>query len=61
MIWKSSDRPDVSPEQAHLLDSRLLQWSFNQPDSTEGVVSFMEKRAPKFRTTVRFVFKMMHL
>ena len=40
-----------SPEEAHLLDSRLLQWSFNQPDSEEGVQSFVEKRTPNFRTT----------
>ena len=40
-----------SPEEAHLLDSRLLQWSFNQPDSEEGVQSFVEKRTPHFRTT----------
>ena len=49
MLWKQLD--NSSPEQAHLLDSRLLQWSFNQPDSEEGVKSFIEKRPPRFRTT----------
>ena len=27
------------------------QWSFNQPDSVEGVQSFLEKRPPQFRNT----------
>lgn len=47
MLWKQLD--NSSPEEAHLLESRLLQWSFNQPDSTEGVQSFLEKRPPAFR------------
>ena len=34
MLWKQLE--GSSPEEAHLLDSRLLQWSFNQPDSVEG-------------------------
>lgn len=49
MIWKQLE--GSSPEEAHLLDSRLLQWSFNQPDSVEGVQSFLEKRPPQFRTS----------
>lgn len=47
MLWKQLD--NSSPEAAHLLESRLLQWSFNQPDSTEGVQSFLQKRPPAFR------------
>eukprot|EP01050_Picozoa_sp_SAG11_P048845 SAG11_NODE_26358_length_346_cov_0.838057_1_plen_69_part_01 len=49
MLWKQLD--SSSPEAGHLLDSRLLQWSFKQPDSVEGVQSFLEKRAPSFRQT----------
>jgi len=49
MLWKQLD--GSSPEAAHLLDSRLLQWSFKQPDSVEGVQSFLQKRSPKFRQT----------
>ena len=49
MLWKQLD--GASPEHAHLLDSRCLQWSFNQPDSTEGVQAFLQKRPPQFRQT----------
>jgi len=49
MLWKQLD--SSSPEAAHLLDSRLLQWSFKQPDSVEGVQSFLQKRPPQFRQT----------
>ena len=50
MLLKQLD--NSSPEEGHLLDSRLLHWSFNQPDSTEGVQSFFsEKRPPSFRQT----------
>ena len=38
MLWKQLE--GSSPEEAHLLDSRLLQWSFNQPDSVEGVPNY---------------------
>jgi enoyl-CoA hydratase/carnithine racemase len=40
-----------SPEEALLLESRLLSWAFRQPDAKEGTVSFMQKRLPNFRTT----------
>jgi hypothetical protein len=47
MLWKQLE--NSSPEQAHLLDSRLLQWSFNQPDSDEGVQSFIVSTIQPYR------------
>jgi enoyl-CoA hydratase/carnithine racemase len=29
-------------------ESKLFDWTTTQPDSTEGVMSFVEKRAPKW-------------
>eukprot|EP01062_Namystynia_karyoxenos_P030858 TRINITY_DN2295_c0_g1_i1.p2 TRINITY_DN2295_c0_g1~~TRINITY_DN2295_c0_g1_i1.p2 ORF type:complete len:329 (+),score=106.59 TRINITY_DN2295_c0_g1_i1:75-989(+) len=37
-----------SAAEAHLLESRLLAWTFTQEDSREGVLSFMQKRPPRF-------------
>jgi enoyl-CoA hydratase/carnithine racemase len=41
-----------SPEEAHLNESKLLNWIVKQPDAVEGVRSFLEKREPKFTVTV---------
>lgn len=40
--------PQATPEEQHLLDSKALFHVFSKADSREGVVSFMEKRPPKF-------------
>eukprot|EP01065_Artemidia_motanka_P028554 TRINITY_DN3397_c0_g2_i1.p1 TRINITY_DN3397_c0_g2~~TRINITY_DN3397_c0_g2_i1.p1 ORF type:complete len:306 (+),score=82.42 TRINITY_DN3397_c0_g2_i1:54-971(+) len=37
-----------SAEEAHLIESRLQAWSFDQEDSKEGVKSYMQKRKPKW-------------
>ena len=39
--------PDT-PEEAHLLDSRVIYGCFGSPDNKEGVASFFEKRGPNF-------------
>lgn len=38
-----------SAEGAHLLESKILAGLFGRKDNDEGVKSFLEKRAPKFR------------
>ncbi|KAJ3343068.1 hypothetical protein HDU93_000238 [Gonapodya sp. JEL0774] len=44
MIWRGTG----SPEEQHLLDSRVMYVTGNGLDSAEGVQSFLEKREPKF-------------
>lgn len=39
----------LSPEEAHLIESRSIHWSTSQPDFVEGVKSFLEKRAPEWK------------
>lgn len=41
-----------SAEEAHLLDSRIIQNLFGSKDNNEGVKSFFEKRPPKFEATM---------
>ncbi len=36
------------PMEAHKLDSRLMFWTGERSDAREGILSFLEKRAPKF-------------
>ena len=46
LIWKmlSADRPSKASE----IDSKIFQWALQQPDAREGIVSFLEKRPPRF-------------
>eukprot|EP00004_Rigifila_ramosa_P006490 TRINITY_DN1727_c0_g1_i5.p1 TRINITY_DN1727_c0_g1~~TRINITY_DN1727_c0_g1_i5.p1 ORF type:complete len:351 (-),score=90.98 TRINITY_DN1727_c0_g1_i5:38-1090(-) len=46
LMWRGLD--NNTAEQAHLLDSRCVNWIGQQPDAKEGVMSFLEKRKPKF-------------
>ena len=48
MIYRSPD----SPEEAHLLESKIFFDLAQNRDSKEGVKSFMEKRAPDFKATM---------
>ncbi|KAK2608443.1 hypothetical protein QQS21_003012 [Conoideocrella luteorostrata] len=48
MIYRGVD----SPEEAHLLESRLFHGLFRSKDAEEGVQSFMQKRAPDFKGTM---------
>jgi enoyl-CoA hydratase/carnithine racemase len=45
LLWES-----ISPSIADMMkrESKLFDWTATQPDSTEGVMSFVEKRAPKW-------------
>jgi enoyl-CoA hydratase/carnithine racemase len=36
------------PMQAHILESKSLNWIFGMPDAREGILSYMEKRPPSF-------------
>ncbi|MCX6006593.1 MAG: enoyl-CoA hydratase-related protein [Chloroflexi bacterium] len=36
------------PMDAHILESRALNWAFGMPDAKEGIMSFLEKRLPNF-------------
>lgn len=45
-------RTPGSPEEAHLLESKIFFDLFNGRDSKEGMHSFMQKRAPQFSGTM---------
>ena len=36
------------PMEAHVIESKSLNWIFGTPDAREGTQSFLEKRPPKF-------------
>jgi len=46
LLWHGLGEPD--PQSVHLIDSKCIHWAGRQPDCYEGVVSFLEKRPPKF-------------
>ena len=46
LLWHGLGAPD--PQHAHLADSKCIYWMGRQPDSYEGVQSFLDKRPPKF-------------
>ncbi len=46
LLWHGLIERD--PETVHLIDSRCFYWCGFQKDAFEGVMSFLEKRAPSF-------------
>jgi enoyl-CoA hydratase/carnithine racemase len=50
MLWRMAGAP--SPWDAHRLDSKMVYMRGRSGDAKEGVVSFLEKRAPAYPDTV---------
>lgn len=46
MMWKMLGAEH--PLEAHILESKTLNWMYGVPDAGEGVASFLEKRPPAF-------------
>ncbi len=46
LMWKMLGADH--PMEAHILESKSLNWIFGMPDAKEGIMSFLEKRPPKF-------------
>jgi enoyl-CoA hydratase/carnithine racemase len=47
LIWSNLAEPDM--QRAEEVEGRAFWWSGTQPDSFEGVRSFLEKRAPQWK------------
>lgn len=45
MLYRNSN---VSPEKAHLIESKAIYTQSQSSDASEGVLSFLEKRGPRF-------------
>ena len=50
MMWSLSSYS--SPEEAHIIDSKVIQSRGSSDDAVEGVMSFLEKRKATFRNKV---------
>jgi len=46
LMWKMLGADH--PMEAHILETRALNWIYGEKDVMEGVTSFLEKRAPRF-------------
>ena len=46
MMWKMLGASH--PMEAHRIDSKVIDFMGREPDSKEGIMSFLEKRAPRF-------------
>lgn len=46
LMWKMQGA--AHPMEAHILESKILNWAYSTEDAHEGVSSFLEKRPPNF-------------